>query len=84
MADHLAGALPRTRGASSLDNQLRVHTLRQTEWLLCETRFSGFSSGFLHGGMRLFAEDGALLATASQSAALPKAGGDWAQAQARR
>ncbi|MEM1435941.1 MAG: hypothetical protein AAGG11_17920 [Pseudomonadota bacterium] len=84
IADHLAGALPRTRGASSLDNHLRILNRRETGWLLCETQMLGYSAGFLHGETRLFAEDGVLIALASQSAALPSRGGDWAQTHTKR
>jgi acyl-CoA thioesterase len=63
-------ALDRPAGANSLDNTLRVHRLRPTEWLLCDTRISGMANGFVHGRMYIFAEDGTLLATASQSGIL--------------
>lgn len=72
VADFLAGALKTTRGSSSLDNSLRVHRLKQSQWLLAETRISGTASGTMHGDMRIFSEDGTLLATASQSAILPR------------
>ena len=83
IADYLAGAIPRTRGASSLDNQVKVISRTPTDWFLCETRMAAFASGFLHGESRIFAEDGTLIALASQSAALPKEGGGWTQSQAR-
>lgn len=83
VADYLAGAIPRTRGASSLDNHLRVISRHETEWFLCQTRMAAFTRGFLHGETRLFSEDGRLLALASQSAALPNEGGEWAQSQAK-
>lgn len=84
IGDHLAGALPRTRGASSLDNHLRIFSRASTRWFLCETQFLGFSAGFLHGETRLFAETGELIALASQTAALPRKGGDWAQSHVER
>ncbi|MEM7077750.1 MAG: hypothetical protein AAF513_03875 [Pseudomonadota bacterium] len=83
IADHLAGALPRTRGAASLDNHLRVMHRPRTEWILCETQMSAYLQGFMHGQTRMFAQDGSLIAIASQSAALPRRGGGWAQSQAR-
>ena len=60
-------ALDRPAGANSLDNTLRIHRVRPTEWLLCDTQISGIASGFVHGRMHIFADDGVLLATASQS-----------------
>jgi acyl-CoA thioesterase len=38
-----------------------------TEWVLCEIRIAGVAGGFAHGNMYLFAEDGTLMAVASQS-----------------
>lgn len=63
-------ALDRPAGANSLDNTLRIHRIRPTEWVLCDTRISGMANGFVHGRMYIFAEDGTLLATASQSGIL--------------
>lgn len=60
-------ALDRPAGANSLDNTLRVHRVRPAEWLMCETQISGIANGFVHGRMYIFADDGELLATASQS-----------------
>lgn len=75
VADFFAGGLETTAGAMSLDNTLRVHPLpeaRPAGWLLCDTRFAGIGGGSFHGEMQMFDEDGALLATASQSAMLPR------------
>jgi acyl-CoA thioesterase len=63
-------ALDRPAGANSLDNTLRIHRIRPTEWMLCDTQISGIASGFVHGRMHIFADDGELLATASQSGIL--------------
>jgi len=71
-ADFLAAAIPSTMGSSSLDNTLRVRHLKPTPWVLLDTRISGLGSGFFHGEMLMFAEDGTLLASASQSGALPR------------
>lgn len=71
-ADFLPGAIPITRGSSSLDNTLRIQALRPTEWCLLDARISALGAGFFHGEMHLFAENGTLLATASQSGALPR------------
>jgi acyl-CoA thioesterase len=71
-ADFLAGTIPVTMASSSLDNTLRIRQLHPTRWVLLDTRISGLASGFFHGEMLIFAEDGTLLATASQSGALPR------------
>jgi len=72
VADFLPGGHAGSEGSSSLDNSLRIHAIEKTEWMLCDTRFSGFASGVFHGDMRIFSERGALLATAAQSGRLPK------------
>ncbi len=71
-ADFLPGAIPETRGSSSLDNTLRIHGLRPARWCLLDTRIHGFGAGLFHGETRIFAADGALLATASQSGAVAR------------
>ncbi len=71
-ADFLPAAIPVTRRSSSLDNTLRIRRLVHTRWCLVDARIQGLSAGFFHGEACLFAEDGTLLATASQSGALPK------------
>ncbi len=72
VADFLPGAIPVTMGSSSLDNTLRIHRLVPTRWCLLDARIHALSAGFFHGEMSVFAEDGTLLATASQSGALRK------------
>ena len=52
---------------NSLDNCMRFLTLAPTEWVLCDVSLHGAADGFAHGRMHLFAEDGTLLASASQS-----------------
>ena len=54
-------------GGSSLDNTLRVVRLVPTEWVLLDIRIHAVHHGFGHGLVHLWAEDGTLLATASQS-----------------
>ena len=54
-------------GGNSLDNTLRVLHLVPTEWVLLDIRIHGVERGFGHGLVHMFAEDGTLLATASQS-----------------
>lgn len=71
IADYVPGgirvALDLPAGANSLDNTLRVVRIRPTEWVLCDTQIFAIAAGFVHGRMHIFAEDGTLLATASQS-----------------
>lgn len=54
-------------GGNSLDNTLRVARLVPTEWVLLDIRVHAADHGFGHGLVHLWAEDGTLLATASQS-----------------
>jgi acyl-CoA thioesterase len=54
-------------GGNSLDNTLRVARLVPTEWVLLDIRLHAVERGFGHGLVHMFAEDGTLLATASQS-----------------
>jgi acyl-CoA thioesterase len=63
-------ALGRLAGANSLDNTIRIRELRETEWMCCDIRIHGVNAGFVHGRMHVFAEDGTLMATASQSGIL--------------
>ncbi len=60
-------ALGELAGGNSLDNTLRVVRIVPTEWVLLDIQIDGVDHGFGHGTVRLFAEDGTLLATASQS-----------------
>jgi len=54
-------------GGNSLDNTLRVAKLVPTEWVLLDIRVHAVGRGFGHGLVHMFAEDGTLMATASQS-----------------
>jgi acyl-CoA thioesterase len=54
-------------GGNSLDNTLRVAHLVPTQWVLLDIRVHAVERGFGHGLVHMFAEDGTLLATASQS-----------------
>ena len=60
-------AIGRRAGGSSLDNTLRVAHLVPTEWVLLDIRIHAIAEGFGHGVVHLWADDGSLLATASQS-----------------
>lgn len=59
--------LGRRAGGNSLDNTLRVARLVPTEWVLADVRIHAVQNGFGHGLVHLWADDGTLLATASQS-----------------
>lgn len=71
MADFIPGAignaLGRNAGGNSLDNTIRYRRIVPTGWVLCDIRILGVHGGFGHGAMYLFAQDGDLMATASQS-----------------
>jgi acyl-CoA thioesterase-2 len=71
IADHvpsgIGSALGRNGGGNSLDNTIRFRHIVPTKWVLCDIRIHGIHGGFAHGAMYLFAEDGELMATASQS-----------------
>lgn len=71
-ADFMAAAIPLTTGSTSLDNTLRIRRIEPAEWCLLDARIQGVANGFFHGEMCLFAQDGTLLATASQSGILPR------------
>ena len=53
---------------NSLDNTLRMVRVHPTEWILADIRVHALAEGFGHGLVHLWAEDGTLLASASQSA----------------
>ena len=72
IADFLLGAHPVTHRGTSLDNTFRLHNIVPTRWVLNETKISGTSDGVAHGSLNMFAEDGTLLATASQTGLLPR------------
>jgi acyl-CoA thioesterase-2 len=54
--------------SNSLDNTLRVAKPVPTEWVLVDVRIDVVNNGFGHGLVYLWAQDGTLMATASQSA----------------
>ena len=64
----ISQALGRRAGGNSLDNTLRVIHRVPTEWILLDVRIQGVADGFGHGLVHLWAQDGTLLATASQTA----------------
>ncbi|KPF74674.1 acyl-CoA thioesterase [alpha proteobacterium AAP81b] len=63
----LGNALGANAGGNSLDNTIRFGRWQATEWVLLDIRIHAVVDGFAHGRLHLFAEDGTLLATASQS-----------------
>lgn len=66
----LAVAFGRRGGGNSLDNTLRVARIVPTEWVLCDVRISAAARGFGHGAIHMFAQDGTMIASGSQSAIL--------------
>ena len=71
IGDYVSGAVSQPLGqrtlGRSLDNTLRVAQLVPTEWVLCDIRMHALANGFAHGEAHLWAQDGTLLGTASQS-----------------
>ena len=57
-------------GGNSLDNTLRIVDLVPTEWVMLDIHAHAVERGFGHGLVHMFAQDGTLLATASQSCIL--------------
>jgi acyl-CoA thioesterase len=74
LGDYVPFGISQSQGrwtpSNSLDNTIRVQRPVPTEWVLCDVRIDGVHNGFGHGSVYLWAEDGTLLATASQSAVL--------------
>jgi acyl-CoA thioesterase len=68
----ISQALGERAGGNSLDNTLRVAHRQSTEWVLADIRVHAIADGFGHGLVHLWAEDGTLLGTASQSAIVRK------------
>ena len=71
MADFLpsgvGNALGAHAGGNSLDNTIRFMNVVPTDWVLADMRIHAVHAGFAHGRVHLFAQDGTLMATASQS-----------------
>jgi acyl-CoA thioesterase len=66
----ISQAAGRRARSNSLDNTLRMVRVHPTEWVLADIRVQAVADGFGHGVVHLWAEDGTLLATASQSASV--------------
>lgn len=60
-------ALGAFAGGNSLDNTVRVRRIVPTEWILLDIQVDGIANGFGHGTVHLYAQDGTLMASASQS-----------------
>lgn len=69
-------ALGKRGGGNSLDNTLRVVHLVSTDWALLDIRIQAVERGAAHGLIHMFAEDGTLLATASQTCSVRVWDGD--------
>ena len=63
----VGNAIGSIAGANSLDNTIRYARVVPTEWVLLDTRIEAVDAGFVHGSMRLYADDGTLMALGSQS-----------------
>ncbi len=63
-------AMQRPPGATSLDNTLRVVDPDATEWVLMDVEAQGASRSIGHGQVRMWSDDGRLLAVASQTCIL--------------
>ena len=66
----IGNAIGRNAGGNSLDNTIRFRRVVPTDWVLCDIRIHAVHGGFGHGRMHLFAQDGELMASASQSVIL--------------
>ena len=72
LGDFLPGAVTLTRGASSIDNTLRINRLESSEWLLAETSIQSIQGRLYQGTMNIFSDSGSLLAVASQTGIRPR------------
>lgn len=71
IGDYVTGGVSDAVGSPvmnlSLDNTVRIAQLVPTEWVLADIAIDNVTGGFAHGRAHLFAQDGTLLASASQS-----------------
>lgn len=74
LGDFVTGGMTQALGvlvmSRSLDNTIRINQLVPTEWVLSDIAIHATAGGFAFGRAHLFAEDGTLLASASQSMSL--------------
>ena len=66
----IARAAGKQGAGSSLDNSMRFRADGGTEWLLLELHADFASGGYGHGTVRAWSQDGQLLASGSQTAAM--------------
>ena len=64
----ISQAIGQWAGGTSLDNTIRVARRVPTEWVHLDIRVQAVADGYGHGLVHLWAEDGTLLGTASQTA----------------
>ena len=67
MPSALGNALGKQMSCTSLDNTIRIANRSQSEWILCDNKIEFVGNGFGYGTVNMWSDDGALLATASQS-----------------
>lgn len=63
----LGRATDRPGGGNSVDNVLRLLDEAGPGWILCDMEISAAAHGFAHGNLKLWSQDGKLLAIGSQS-----------------
>lgn len=63
----IGNALGVRAGGNSLDNQVRLLQCPETEWVLGEYSIDGLADDIAQGHVHLFAQDGCLMATGSQT-----------------
>ncbi len=63
----IGSMLEKPAGGNSLDNNLRMIQLEQSEWILLDCEAKAVNQGFGHASMNIWSQSGKLLAIASQS-----------------
>lgn len=70
-ADHMPSSISDAIGQSvmptSLDITIRYASMVETEWVLCENKWTQMGNGFGQGTVNMWSETGLLMATAGQS-----------------
>ncbi len=72
IADCFLGCHSYTHRGTSLDHGMRIHNQVETEWVLTQVQFDGFTRGGAHGHFFQFAEDGTLLTSGAQTGLAPR------------
>ncbi|MEM9668513.1 MAG: hypothetical protein AAF950_06265 [Pseudomonadota bacterium] len=72
ISDFILGVHPLTRGGRTLDNTLRIGATAGSGWVLCARELLSITRGIAHIEQRLFFENGAFLASTSQTGLLPR------------